>query len=178
MNRLGFPELVQGQAGKEWYHNEALFKIAVLVQASVRDNAWTWPPADPAPGETLYHDLSLVTTQVGASVLCPYFVPTGIIASERNRPADMADEQLTPSQRINAAMTVKAVESGRVSAAEVAQKVFDAAAAGQFYIYSHPQALGNVSSRMDAIVQGANPPDPFAERPQVGEQLRAALRGQ
>ncbi|GAB2725677.1 SDR family oxidoreductase [Melaminivora jejuensis] len=128
--------------------------------------------------ETLYHDLSLVTTQVGASVLCPYFVPTGIIASERNRPADMADEQLTPSQRINAAMTVKAVESGRVSAAEVAQKVFDAAAAGQFYIYSHPQALGNVSSRMDAIVQGANPPDPFAERPQVGEQLRAALRGQ
>ena len=127
--------------------------------------------------ETLHHDLSLVTDQIGASVLCPYFVPTGITQSERNRPQGMQDEPLTPSQRINAAMTSKAVESGRVSAAEVAQKVFDAAAAGQFYIYSHPQALGNVRSRMDAIVHGANPPDPFAERPQVGEQLRAALRG-
>ncbi len=36
--------------------------------------------------ETLYQDLSLVTDQVGASVLCPYFVPTGINHSHRNRP--------------------------------------------------------------------------------------------
>ncbi|WP_313078880.1 SDR family oxidoreductase [Pulveribacter sp.] len=127
--------------------------------------------------ETLFHDLSLVTDQLGASVLCPYFVPTGITMSERNRPQGMADEQLTPSQRINAAMIGKAVASGKVSAQEVAQKVFDAVAAGQFYIYSHPQALGNVQSRMEDIVHARNPADPFAERPQVGEQLRAALRG-
>ena len=37
--------------------------------------------------ETLYQDLRLVTDQIGASVLCPYFVPTGISHSERNRPA-------------------------------------------------------------------------------------------
>jgi len=127
--------------------------------------------------ETLYHDLSLVTDQIGASVLCPYFVPTGITASERNRPQDMQGAPLTASQRINQAMTAKAVDSGKVTAAEVAQKVFDAAAAGQFYIFSHPRALGNVQSRMDSILSIANPPDPFAERPQVGEQLRAALRG-
>ena len=40
--------------------------------------------------ETLYQDLALVTEQVGASVLCPYFVPTGISQSHRNRPAEMA----------------------------------------------------------------------------------------
>ena len=28
----------------------------------------------------------------------------------------------------------------------------------------------------EAIVQGANPPDPFAERPEIGQELRAALR--
>ncbi len=28
--------------------------------------------------ETLYHDLQLVDAPIGASVLCPYFVPTGI----------------------------------------------------------------------------------------------------
>jgi hypothetical protein len=57
----------------------------------------------------------------------------------------------------------------------VAQKVFDAVAADQFYIYSHPQALGNVQSRMEAIVMGHNPPDPFAAKPELGEGLRRAL---
>jgi short-subunit dehydrogenase len=32
--------------------------------------------------ETLYQDLSLVTDQVSASVLCPFFVPTGISQSD------------------------------------------------------------------------------------------------
>ena len=126
--------------------------------------------------ETLYQDLNLVTEQVGASVLCPYFVPTGITQSERNRPESLRDASLTPSQRISQAMIDKAVTSGKVSAAEVAAKVFDAVVSGAFYIYSHPRALGNVESRMQAIVEGRNPPDPFAERPEVGEQLKAALR--
>ena len=82
----------------------------------------------------------------------------------------------TARQLIGQAQTDKAVGSGKVSAADVAQKVFDAVATGQFYIYSHPQALGNVQSRMEAIVQGINPPDPFAAKPEVGEGLRKALR--
>jgi NAD(P)-dependent dehydrogenase (short-subunit alcohol dehydrogenase family) len=126
--------------------------------------------------ETLYQDLQLVSDQVSASVLCPYFVPTGISQSHRNRPADLPAEKPTASQLIGQAQSDKAVGSGKVSAADVAQKVFDAVASGQFYIYSHPQALGNVQSRMEAIVQGTNPPDPFAARPDVGEGLRRALR--
>ena len=126
--------------------------------------------------ESLYQDLSLVTDQVSASVLCPYFVPTGISQSHRNRPADMAAAKPTKSQLIGQAMSDKAVGSGKVSAAEVAQKVFDAVQSGHFYIYSHPQALGNVQQRMEAIVMGHNPPDPFAAKPEVGVQLRAALR--
>ena len=128
--------------------------------------------------ETLYQDLALVSDQISASVLCPYFVPTGINSSDRNRPADMADEKPTKSQLIGQAMTDKAVGSGKVSAADVAQKVFDAVGAGQFYIYSHPHALGNVQQRMQAIVAAENPPNPFAARPEVGDQLRAALREQ
>lgn len=127
--------------------------------------------------ETLYQDLKLVTDQISASVLCPYFVPTGITQSQRNRPAALPEAQPTQSQLIGQAMSDKAVSSGKVSATEVAHKVFDAVASGQFYVYSHPQALGNVQSRMEAIVQQHNPPDPFAARPDVGEKLRAALRG-
>ena len=128
--------------------------------------------------ETLYQDLKLVTDQISASVLCPYFVTTGIHQSERNRPADMPAAELTPSQRIQQAMTDKATGSGKVSAADVANKVFDAIEHDQFYVFSHPNALGNVKSRMDAIVEIRNPPDPFAERPEIGVGLRAALRGE
>lgn len=126
--------------------------------------------------ETLYQDLKLVTEQVSASVLCPYFVSTAIAQSERNRPDHLPSEAPTPSQRIGQAMMDKAVNSGKVSAAEVAHKVFDAVRADQFYIYSHPQALGNVSERMHAIVTPSQPPDPFAARPELGQQLRQQLR--
>ena len=127
--------------------------------------------------ETLYQDLSLVTQQVGASVLCPFFVPTGITQSHRNRPAEMAAAKPTRSQLIGQAMSDKAVGSGKVTAAEVAQKVFDAVAARQFYIYSHPQALGSAQVRVDDIVQGRNPSDPFRHKPELGEQLKRQLRG-
>ena len=126
--------------------------------------------------ETLYQDLKLVTAQVSASVLCPYFVPTGISQSHRNRPAELAHEQPTKSQLIGQAMSDKAVSSGKVSAADTARLVFEAIGSDQFYIYSHPQALGNVQMRMEAIIQQHNPPDPFAARPDIGEKLKAELR--
>ena len=127
--------------------------------------------------ETLYQDLRLVTQQIGASVLCPYFVPTGISQSHRNRPEHMGHEAPTKSQQIGQAMSDKAVGSGKISAEEVASRVFTAMEDDQFYVYSHPKALGNVQRRMEAIVAGHNPPDPFAERPEIGEHLRQALRG-
>jgi NAD(P)-dependent dehydrogenase (short-subunit alcohol dehydrogenase family) len=129
-----------------------------------------------ALSETLYQDLALVTDQISASVLCPYFVPTGISQSHRNRPADAAPAKPTRSQLIGQAMSDKAVGSGRVSAADVAQKVFDAIAAGQFYIYSHPKAIGSVQVRLEDIMLARNPTDPFAHKPELGLELKRALR--
>ncbi|MCC6070774.1 SDR family oxidoreductase [Massilia sp. GCM10020059] len=126
--------------------------------------------------ESLYHDLQLVDAPIGASVLCPYFVPTGISQSHRNRPDDVRMEAApTASQLAAQALTVKAVESGKVTAAQVAQMTFDAVRDGQFYIYSHPGALGNVAERMDAIVHQRNPGDPYAATPHVREMLRSKL---
>jgi NAD(P)-dependent dehydrogenase (short-subunit alcohol dehydrogenase family) len=128
--------------------------------------------------ETLHQDLNLVTEQVHAHVLCPYFVPTGISQSHRNRPQALSDQGASPtrSQLIAQAMSEKAVSKGRVGAADVAQAVFDAMAANRFYIYSHPQALGGVRIRMEDVLAGRNPSDPFAERPDIAQQLREALR--
>ena len=129
-----------------------------------------------ALSETLYQDLALVTDQISASVLCPFFVPTGISQSHRNRPADATPAKPTRSQLIGQAMSDKAVGSGRVSAADVAQKVFDAIAAGQFYIYSHPKAIGSVQVRLEDIMLPRNPTDPFAHKPELGLELKRALR--
>jgi NAD(P)-dependent dehydrogenase (short-subunit alcohol dehydrogenase family) len=130
-----------------------------------------------AISETLYQDLKLVTEQISASVLCPFFVPTGITHSDRNRPADMRnDAKPTKSQLIGQAMSDKAVASGKVTAAQVAQFVFDAVAARQFYIYSHPKSLASVQVRLEDIMLPRNPTDPFAHKPELGEKLRAQLR--
>ena len=128
--------------------------------------------------ETLYQDLKLVTDQVSASVLCPFFVATGISQSHRNKPGEFVtgNDKPTKSQLIGQAMSDKAVGSGKVSAADVAQKVFDAIADDQFYIYSHPKALASVQTRMEDVVQIRNPTNPFAGKPEIGEALKAALR--
>ena len=127
--------------------------------------------------ETLYQDLSLVTDQISASVLCPFFVATGISQSHRNRPAELRGSKPTQSQLIGQAMSEKAVSSGKVSAADVAQLVFDAVVSNQFYIYSHPKAIKSVQTRLEDIVQTRNPTDPFEGKPELGQRLRDALRG-
>ena len=128
--------------------------------------------------ETLYQDLALVTDQISASVLCPFFVPTGISQSHRNRPGELtaSDAKPTRSQLIGQAMSDKAVGSGKVTAAEVAQKVFDAIAANQFYIYSHPKSIASVQTRLEDVLRGRNPTDPFAHKPELGVELKKALR--
>jgi NAD(P)-dependent dehydrogenase (short-subunit alcohol dehydrogenase family) len=126
--------------------------------------------------ETLYQDLALVTDQISASVLCPFFVPTGISESHRNRPEGTQAARPTRSQLISQAMSDKAVSSGKVSAAEVAQKVFDAVSANQFYIYSHPKSIASVQVRMEDVLLSRNPTDPFAHKPELGVDLRKALR--
>ena len=127
--------------------------------------------------ETLYQDLKLVTDQVTAAVLCPYFVATGIADSQRNRPTDMKNDTApTLSQLVAKAQSSKAVSSGKVTPAVIADMVFQALDTSQFYIFSHPHALSNVTTRMKDISEMRNPTDPFAERPEISIALKAKLR--
>ena len=80
------------------------------------------------------------------------------------------------ARRVREAHVYSEVVPHTITAAEVAERTWAAIETGQFYIYSHPQALGAVQTRMEDIVQGRTPSDPFAGRPEVREQLRDALR--
>lgn len=126
--------------------------------------------------ETLYHDLNLVDAPIGASVLCPFFVPTGINQSHRNRPDDVKMSKPTVSQLASQALTDKAVGSGKVTARQVAEITFQAIADGQFYIYSHPEALAGLKVRMEDMTTPRNPTDPHTATPHIRTLLQSMLK--
>jgi NAD(P)-dependent dehydrogenase (short-subunit alcohol dehydrogenase family) len=124
--------------------------------------------------ESLHHDLKLVQANIGASVLCPAYVPTGIAQSQRNRPDDLRDDAApTASQRAAQAAISKAVQGGRMSAADVASATFDAIEAERFYVFTHPQIMPTVELRFTDVLQGRNPSDPFSAKPQLKPQLKS-----
>ncbi|QSN62492.1 SDR family oxidoreductase [Caballeronia sp. M1242] len=122
--------------------------------------------------ETLYHDLRLAGASIGVSLLCPAFVPTGIANAERSRPDALAnDAPLTASQKMAARQLARAVESGRLSARDIAEMTFDAVRDGRFYVITHPGIMASIRLRLDDIAQLRNPSDPMSVR---GETKRGA----
>ncbi len=116
--------------------------------------------------ETLYHDLKLAGSRIGVTVLCPAFVPTAIFASERNRPAALANVTApTASQRLARAAGEKAVAGGKLSTEDIAEQTFAAIRANRFYVFTHPQIMPMVRARLDAALAGSEPADPYAGRP-------------
>jgi NAD(P)-dependent dehydrogenase (short-subunit alcohol dehydrogenase family) len=109
--------------------------------------------------ETLYHDLKRRNANIDVSVLCPAWVNTAIWDSARNRPEDLQnsveqreadDVKLEESAR-------HAIQSGKVTAPMVAQIVFAAIEANQFYILTHPKIKKWIGLRVDDILQDRQP---------------------
>ncbi|NPT55234.1 SDR family oxidoreductase, partial [Paraburkholderia elongata] len=122
--------------------------------------------------ETLYHDLQLAQAasggEVGCSLLCPAFVPTGIADAERARPAELRnDSGPTRSQIAAGKQLQRAVQSGKLTAADVADITFEAIAARRFYIVTHPGIMATVKLRHEDIEQLRNPTDPMSLKPEV-----------
>jgi NAD(P)-dependent dehydrogenase (short-subunit alcohol dehydrogenase family) len=116
-----------------------------------------------ALSETLFHDLASVEKKIACSVLCPAFVPTGISTSHRARPAELLnDSKPTESMKVAQAMTHKAVSSGKLTAADISEKTFDAIRENRFYIITHPKIMATVKRRLEDIEAMQNPRDPFA----------------
>jgi NAD(P)-dependent dehydrogenase (short-subunit alcohol dehydrogenase family) len=112
--------------------------------------------------ECLHHDLARKTDKVKCSVLCPAYVPTGIADSGRNRPAELNQ----PRQKDAADLALdaslkKAVQSGKLSAADVAQTVYEAVSEERFYILTHPKIKPSIQWRMEDILQDRNPTNPM-----------------
>jgi NAD(P)-dependent dehydrogenase (short-subunit alcohol dehydrogenase family) len=108
-----------------------------------------------AISETLFKDLQSVGAPIGVSVLCPGFVQTRIAESERNRPDWAPDRDVEGAAALRG--VVQNMVDGGIAPTAVADRVIDAVRANTFYILTHPELTGAITTRFDDIVQGRAP---------------------
>jgi NAD(P)-dependent dehydrogenase (short-subunit alcohol dehydrogenase family) len=117
-----------------------------------------------ALSETLALDLVARNIHnIKVSVLCPEWVSTRIMESERNRPADLQENSFSsfPMNTTAQEMIVQiyqAVQSG-IAPTRVADIVFDAIRQERFYILTHPTTKLAVQVRMTDILEEHQPTD-------------------
>jgi NAD(P)-dependent dehydrogenase (short-subunit alcohol dehydrogenase family) len=122
-----------------------------------------------AISEALYRECQLRAPHVGVSVLCPGWVNTRILESERNRPeAPRPAPSAPPSSEFGAAReAVAALLKGGLAPRRVGEIVADAILANTFYVFTHPHWNYMMKARFDAILNGQSPP--IATPPPPGE---------
>ncbi len=104
----------------------------------------------------LYFSLAQSGSKIKISVLCPGWVKTRIMESSRNRPPELQDGLALSDDNPIVKGMYAAVEAG-ISAHQVAEQVFTAIQAEQFYILTHPEYNPMVQRRMEDIVSQRNP---------------------
>ena len=114
----------------------------------------------------LSENLAVSLAQRGAlvkvSVYCPGFVRTRIFDSERNRPVALQNEsaEMTPAQKGAREAAKKALEAG-MSPVVAADLVFKAIVEERFYILTHPEEMPHIRDRMENVLSGLNPRNPY-----------------
>ena len=100
--------------------------------------------------ETLADELALKDSEIQVHVLCPGWVRTGILESDRNRPDKPQNQKVESIGRVSNAQLE--MEAG-MSPQEVADHVYKAIQTGTFYIFTHPEQKALVQKRMENIIK-------------------------
>lgn len=113
--------------------------------------------------EGLQRDLRVVGANIGASVLCPGFVNTNIMTSERNRPDDLPAQPAAVDQESGMAGVGAFVANGK-QPREIGEIVLASIKADEFYILPHPAWDDVVRGRVEAVLRRTRPQEiDFAE---------------
>jgi NAD(P)-dependent dehydrogenase (short-subunit alcohol dehydrogenase family) len=107
--------------------------------------------------ESLYFQLRMRGAHVGVSVLCPSWVRTRILESDRNRPVELGPApEPDPLTRQVREVVGSLVETG-MSPSEVAAHVVEAIQTGRFYVLTAPDFNGHIRRRSDEVLAGGPP---------------------
>lgn len=112
--------------------------------------------------ETLQLELAERGANIKASVLCPEWVNTRILESERNRPDALqnnaSDQQITPEMLAVLQTLYQDIQKG-LPPAQVAAIVFNAISEEKFYIFTHPTTKLGAQVRMEDLINERQPRD-------------------
>jgi NAD(P)-dependent dehydrogenase (short-subunit alcohol dehydrogenase family) len=110
--------------------------------------------------ENLYYSLAERHAKLRVSVLCPGWVNTRIMDSDRNRPPELQNEPISGPISPNLEAIVQemrhAAQTG-MPPQQVADFVFNAIRTEQFYILTHSEFTQVVQERIENIIQQRNP---------------------
>ncbi|MBF6600142.1 MAG: SDR family NAD(P)-dependent oxidoreductase [Dehalococcoidia bacterium] len=110
-----------------------------------------------ALSETLYYELQMAQAKVGISVLCPGFVNTRIVDSGRNRPAEFGAPGVQGNPDDPAAIAMRQMIAAGMTPADVAERVFEAVAAGRLYVLPHDDFDAAIRARVESVLERRNP---------------------
>lgn len=131
-----------------------------------------------ALSESLYHAMRAAETGIGVSCLCPGWVRTGIIESDRNWPAHLGEvPQSSAGAAVTRAHVQRAVDEGMPPAA-VADLVVEAIRQDRYWILPHPEWVEVAMERFHRIGEGADPiqPEHFPGMPPRSEMVAEITR--
>ena len=110
-----------------------------------------------AISEAAFHEAAMLAPGVGVSVLCPGWVRTNI-GEAQIAAAEAADDNTDAAMAAVFGDFIRGfVESG-MDPADVAAQVVAAVKERRFYILTHPDSAVMVRRRMEAIINGDDPP--------------------
>ena len=110
--------------------------------------------------ESLYHNMQMAGLPVGVSCLCPGWVKTGIMDSDRNWPAEFGPRpEIDPIAKITRDYVQRAIDEGTQPAA-IADLVVDAITSDRYWVLPHPEFLDIAMQRFLSIGEGLNPSAP------------------
>jgi NAD(P)-dependent dehydrogenase (short-subunit alcohol dehydrogenase family) len=130
--------------------------------------------------ESLYHAMQGAQLGVGVSCLCPGWVKTGIIDSERNWPSEFgAVPDRDPGAEVSRNYVKRAIDEGMQPGA-VADLVVDAVRDDRYWIFPHPEWIEIAMERFHRIGDGGNPVQPeefpgMPPRSQIVAEVMAAM---
>jgi NAD(P)-dependent dehydrogenase (short-subunit alcohol dehydrogenase family) len=107
--------------------------------------------------ETLAHDLASVGAKIGASVLCPSSIRTGIAHTDKVRPGGPIEEGDDAAFVRESLFQI--TETG-IDPADVPPIVLAGITAGDFLIATKPSYANQIQTRFDALLERRLPPTP------------------
>lgn len=158
--RAFLPDLLAADAG----HVVNTASMAGLITQGIAAPYAASKFAVVALSETLHHDLRAQGANVGVTVLCPGFVRTRIMSSDRHRP------ELAGAPDAGFARAATLVERG-MAPERVAEQVLEAVASRRFYLFTEADGWMDLVGRRHRAIEAAGEP------PGAGSFLDAAAGG-